>query len=209
MDFSASKFIIDYRNQILLETATNHAAKIPESSSDKLYNSIIRIKPCEEDISGTGFFLKLNIKDKKQIFLVSCNHLITKDLVDKKKEIDIYFGKINNEIKKTIRLDKDQRYIRIFEIPIDIILIEIKKTDNIPKDKYLYPDLNYKNGYNLYESKDFYLAGYPANKNERCISSGKIKIISNFELEHTLDTGIGSSGSPICLSENLNVVGFI
>ena len=118
-----------------------------------------------------------------------------------------YYGKINKETKKTIRLDSAQRYIRIFGNQIDVILIEIIKKDGILEDKYLYPDFNYKNGYNKYESKLFYLAGYPLNKNERFISSGNIKIISDFKLEHTLDTSGGSSGSPICLSENLNVVG--
>jgi hypothetical protein len=202
-----SKHSKSHKNKQFYESVTNNAAKISESSSDRLYNSIVRIKPCDKDISGTGFFIKLNIKGKIKFFLASCNDLISKDLADKKREIDIYYGKINKETKKTIRLDSAQRYIRIFGNPIDVILIEIIKKDDIPEDKYLYPDFNYKNGYNIYESKVFYLAGYPLNKNERFISSGKIKIISDFELEHTLDTSGGSSGSPICLSENLNVVG--
>ena len=72
--------------------------------------------------------------------------------------------------------------------------------------------LNYKNNYNNYEKEDLYLSGYPnyktKYKNERHISSRVIKkIYEEFQFEHTLDTRGGSSGSPICLSSNLNVIG--
>ena len=90
------------------------------------------------------------------------------------------------------------------------------KSDNIPEDKYLLPDMNYKNGgFNMYSESDFYLAGYPSvddicneYEGERHVSSGKIKrVFNNFEFEHTLDTRPGSSGSPICLINNRYVIG--
>ena len=90
-------------------------------------------------------------------------------------------------------------------------MIEIIEKDNIKEDKFLMPDFSYKNGYNIYKNVNFYLAGYPqnnSNENERSISSGKIiNIFDNSEFEHTLDTGQGNSGSPICLRSNLFVVG--
>ena len=55
----------------------------------------------------------------------------TKILLTKKG--NRYYGKINKETKKTIRLDSAQRYIRIFGNQIDVILIEIIKTDGILK----------------------------------------------------------------------------
>ena len=60
-----------------------------------------------------------------------------------------------------------------------------------PENKFLFPDLNYKNGFNTYLNKNFFLAGYPNSesfKKERHISSGKIIKINNFEFNHTLDT---------------------
>jgi GTP-binding protein EngB required for normal cell division len=54
------------------------------------------------------------------------------------------------------------------------------------------------------------LAGYPADniyEKERHISSGKIMSINGYEFEHTLDTRQGSSGAPICLFENVQVIG--
>ena len=90
-------------------------------------------------------------------------------------------------------------------------MIEILPKDNIPEDKYLFPDLNYKNGYDKYINQYFYLAGYPTveiYRGDRHVSSGKIgDIFGDFEFEHTLDTGHGSSGSPICLISNKLVIG--
>ena len=90
-------------------------------------------------------------------------------------------------------------------------MIEILEEDNIKEDKFLEPDLNYKNGYNIYLNDYFYLAGYPQNnpiKIERSVSYGKItKILDKPEFEHSLDTDDGNSGSPICSKKNLRVVG--
>lgn len=52
---------------------TKHAIYIPESASDKLYNSIVRIETGNS--TGTGFFIKILLNKKKQIFsfhMLSC-----------------------------------------------------------------------------------------------------------------------------------------
>ena len=41
------------------------------------------------------------------------------------------------------------------------------------------------------------MAGYPKSHSERCISSGRITGIDNYQFSHKLDTKSGSSGSPI------------
>ena len=159
----------------------------------------------KENIIGTGFFLKMH----NNIFLITCYHVISNDLINSKKEIVLYYGKKEKEEKRIIKLDKNLRFIKSFENPIDITLIEIIDEDNIPKNKFLLPDLNYKNAYELYLNKFFYLAGYPNNGSlmyERCISSGKIIEIENYEFKHSLDARIGSSGSPICTRDGLNVI---
>ena len=201
----------EYKTFIQNQAATNHAAQIPEEASDKLYNSIVKI--VLPKIYGTGFFMTINIKEKKRNFLLTNFHVISLELIDSKQTINIYYGKKEFEIKKTIKLDVNERFIRYFDEPIDITIIEILPKDNIPEHKYLFPDLNYRNGggYNDYKEKDFYLAGYPTDeiyKGDRHISSGKIeKIYNNFEFEHTLDASHGSSGSPICLISNKCVIG--
>lgn len=193
---------------------------IPESNSLKMYNSIVRIeyKLKEGEEIGTGFFMK--IPDEKANtyfnFLVTNCHVIPESMVEKKKEIDIFYGKSKNERKRKIDLDKNKRYIKCDE-ERDYTVIQILNKDNILDEKYLYPEPNYKKGCEFYLNKPCYLAGYPVinkdkeglivepninKKPERCISSGKItKVheIYKYDFEHYLETKTGSSGSPICL----------
>jgi V8-like Glu-specific endopeptidase len=157
---------------------------------------------------STGFFMKIN-KINQMNFLITCFHCIPSEYFEKKEIINIYYGKREVEKNKQIKLDEDQRFIKRDE-KNDVILIEILKSDNIPDYRYLYPDLNYKNGYDLYKSKKFYLAGYPSeNNDERCCSSGEIKKIfkEKYQFIHSLDTEEGSSGSPICQADGLFVIG--
>ena len=62
------------------EVDTLHASGIPESASDKLYNSIVRIEINENNKNkyGTGFFMKVNIKGNKYNFLCTNFHVIKK-----------------------------------------------------------------------------------------------------------------------------------
>ena len=68
-----------------------------------------------------------------------------------------------------------------------------------------------KHGYSFYLGQYCCLAGYPKNGNnegERCISSGVIKKVNDFEFIHSMDRSSGSSGSPICLiDKNMYVIG--
>ena len=201
------------KRKILDEIDTNHSAPISERDSEILYNSIVRIDISfkQKKYIGTGFFLKLKLKNKFRYFLITCYHIISESYIIEKLNIKLYCGKYNDEETITIKLDNKERYIKWFDKPVDIILIEILEKDNVKKDKFLKPDLNYKNGYDLYKNDYFYLAGYPRinlNENERSISSGKIiDIIDQSEFEHSLHTGPGNSGSPICLAKTSFVVG--
>jgi len=195
------------------QSPTNHALTIPESASEKLFNSIVRISynlNKAEKVIGTGFFLRVKINNNVSHFLITCQHVIKENFVKEKKVIKLYYGKAKEEKNFEIELDKGKRNIKCFDTPYDVTLVEILKEDKIGEDKYLVPDFSYKNDYNFYLNKNnyFYLAGYPQN-NERSISSGKIiKILEESEeFEHSLDAIGGNSGSPICLANNLFVVG--
>ena len=203
------------KGEIIEEGNTNNAPPISERVSKKLYKSIFRISFTYngKNIIGTGFFIKLNLKNEMKLFLMTCFHIIQKKLVDEKMTITLYYGEFDNEKEFSINLDKNERYIKCFDRPVDVTLIEIIDKDNISKDKYLIPDLNYKNGLNFYKNNFFYIAGYPQNnlnENERSISSGQIiDIIDEKDFEHSINTGPGNSGSPICscFANNLFVVG--
>ena len=187
-------------------TKNEIAPLIPESCSDKLYNCIVKIEI--DKIISTGFFMKIK-KYNEMHFLITCFHSIPTNCFKNKEIINIYYGKKGKEKSKQIKLDENLRFIKR-DKDKDVILIEILKDDNIPNSKYLYPDLNYKNGYDLYKNKNFFLAGYPTkNNDQRCFSSGQIKDvdIETFQFTHSLDTENGSSGSPICLKDGLFVIG--
>ena len=199
-----------FSNLYINEVDTDHAAYVPKSKIDKIFNSIAKIKINKR--IGTGFFMKLEINNNELYFLVTCHHVILEKDVDSQETILISYGNKNEEIKKEIELNKSERFIKCFDEPIDITLIEIIFKDSIPINKFLIPDYNYKNssGFNYYLNKDCYSAGYPCDKevNGECVEcSGKITEIKDFEFSHTLDTRCGSSGSPICLIANESIVG--
>jgi len=199
-----------FSNLYINEVDTDHAAYVPKSKIDKIFNSIAKIKINKQ--IGTGFFMKLEINNNELYFLVTCHHVILEKDVDSQETILISYGNKDEEIKKEIELNKSERFIKCFDEPIDITLIEIIFKDSIPINKFLIPDYNYKNssGFNYYLNKDCYSAGYPSDKkvDGECVEcSGKITEIEDFEFSHTLDTKRGSSGSPICLIDNASIVG--
>ena len=130
----------DSLNYRIEEVNTNHASNIPESFSDKIYNSIVRIEDSNKN-TATGFFMKANINNHLTNLLLTCNHVITKNHIIQKDIIKISYGKINEETTKKIKLNDNKRFIKFFEPPIDITVIEIIKDDKIPEKKFLYPDL--------------------------------------------------------------------
>lgn len=193
------------------EVKAGKAAYIAENKIDKIFNSIVKIEINEE--YGTGFLMKLDICGNQLRYLVTCHHVISKDDVDSKETIKIYYGKKEEEIEKEIKLDKNKRNIKCFDEPIDITLIGIVSDDCIPINKYLVPNFDFKkktSGFKSYLKKNIYLAGYPDDDQhdiERVICSGKIKEIKDFEFSHELDTRSGSSGSPICLLDDTSIIG--
>ena len=90
-------------NERVNENDTNHATHISESASDKLYNSIVRIE--KENVIGTGFFMKIRIKEQIKHFFFTCFHVIKKNDITSKKTINIFYGKKNDEKKLSFKLD--------------------------------------------------------------------------------------------------------
>ena len=188
---------------------------IPEMIIDALYNSITRIefKDKENDNTdkiSTGFFLKININNKNYYFLFTCYHSISKKHIDSKIIISIYYGKAGEESKKTIELDSNKRIIQYYE-ELDTTLIQILSEDKISENQFLFPDFNYKSGFEQYENIQIFTAGYPdvkIHKGEKHLSTGIIKTINYEEnyFEHTCDTRQGSSGSPL-LKDDKFIIG--
>ena len=150
----------------------------PKPIADKLSEAIIRIE--QEKKISTGFFIKININKKTRIFILTSAYSINKEDKDSKKTISIFYGKQEKETKKKIELDDNKRFIECFiDDDIDATIIEILPEDEIPENKYLYPDLNYESGFDDYinSENDIFTAGYfntSENKYDIFYSKGQI-----------------------------------
>ena len=124
-------------------------------------------------------------------YLFTNYHVINKDFINYNIEIKIW----NN---KKMNINLNHRYIRYFEKPEDVTIIEIKEEDKIYKDiKFLDYDSNYKDkGYSIYENEDVFTLEHPSGDDVSC-ASGKILNIDNYEFTHNISTETGSSGCPI------------
>ena len=159
---------------------------------------------------GSGFFMKYKINEKYYYYLVSCEHVITTDLIQKKETIKIlYDNDINNiELRMLdIKLDKNERYIKAFKdiMDLDITIIEIKSEDNIPENYFLFSELNKIYNENLINRR-IYILQYP-NGQKLQVSNGYIKRINKNEFFHFASTQNGSSGSPVFLLNETKVIG--
>ena len=159
---------------------------------------------------GSGFFMKYKINEKYYYYLVSCEHVITTDIIQKKETIKIlYDNDINNiELRMLdIKLDKNERYIKAFKdiMDLDITVIEIKSEDNIPENYFLLPELNKIYNENLINRR-INILQYPNGKKLQ-VSDGYIKRINKNEFFHLASTQNGSSGSPVFLINETKVIG--
>ena len=139
--------------------------------------------------------------------LITNSHIIPQKIIDLKNDIVIV---LNDGTQKIIELNKEKRFIKCLEAPIDIIAIEILDEDMINNDdvEFLSHDLNYEDGYNDYLKVDIYCL-FPIGKDIEYASGKIIKINNNreYEFEHTIDIDFGFSGSPLILAGNYRVVG--
>ena len=180
----------------------NLLQKVPVEYIKKASKLAFKIKI--ENETGTGFLLNIKIDKKSIKCLFTVHHVITKDAVIKKKDIEI---ENEENMRASIQLDSEQRYIKCYDKPYDVTIVEILDGDNLGEDVFLDLDLNYLEGYEKYINKEIFIMQYPKGENEY-FSIGKILSLgkNQFICEHNLDTDAGASGSPIILNDNNKVV---
>ena len=134
------------RNEVEIK---ENPIKEVDISLNKVIKSVCKI--IYENKVGTGFLIKL-YKEEKELKCITTNeHVITKEMIELNKIIDIKYNCEDKWIK--IKLDKNERYI-IYNKNLDVTIIEIKKEDEI-KDKYfLLPNINNNIDY---INKDIYI----------------------------------------------------
>ena len=126
--------------------------------------------------TGTGFFMRgLDSKN----YLVSNYHVLTKE---GNIEIEIY----NNKKMKLNFNDNNNRNIKYYPDPKDIVIYEIKQYDEIYKDlEFLDYDILYNRGYEIYKDADIFSIEHPLGENAAC-AIGQIVKIKKFEFYHDI-----------------------
>ena len=156
---------------------------------------------------GTGFFIKL-YKHNKPLFLLMTNeHIIEKEMIEKKEEIEVYYNNQKKRIK--ITLNKEERFIQCYkeELEIDCSIVEILNKDKVNEDYFLLPNIDYNsNNYNELKNKIINVVQFPGGKN-LSHSEGELININKYEFTHKAGTKSGSSGSPIFLADTTKVIG--
>ena len=158
--------------------------------------------------AGTGFFIKFkdpNSDNRFKYFLMTCEHVIQKEIIEEEPiEFDIVY--FYEKYSKKFKFKKSQRFTKEYmsDYNIDITIVEIKLNE-IPVILFLEPDYNINN-YQKYLNNEIIVHQYPQAL-EQCASQGKIIKIYNKEITHESSTEQGSSGSPIVIKNQIEVIG--
>ena len=147
------------RNEILIKDSTMYPI---DSYLYDVCPSICKIN--FSNTTGTGFFIKLYKNDKPLFSLMTNEHIITKDMIEKNEKIEVYYNNQKKRIK--ISLNKNERFIQSFiDIDIDCTIVEILNKDNVNEDYFLLPDIDYKDyNYNELKNKNIYIVQFPLGK---------------------------------------------
>ena len=180
--------------------------EIKNSELKQIDKNILKVGPSVCKIitklsDGTGFLIQLNINNNKLFCLMTNEHVIQREMVANKENVEIKYDYESKGIK--INLDNTKRLIKDFqEINIDAIIVEILPKDNIEENYFLSPEID-----NIKNIKDnrIYIPQYPAGNNF-CYSTGYIEEIKGIEITHKSTTKNGSSGSPIFLENSIKVI---
>ena len=162
--------------------------------ANKVLKSIckIKVKMKKGIVYGFGFFMHLTNLDK---YLITNYDIISKETINENIEIEIYDN-------KNINLSLHERDIQYFPKKKNITIIQIKKEDEIYNNvEFLYYDMNYINGYDIYKDVYVYSIGHPDGENAS-YERGKIINIKDCEFYFDIPIDKCSSGCPIILLDN-------
>ena len=114
-------------------------------------------------------------------------HLINKEMIERKEEIEVYYKNQKNRIK--ITLNKEDRFIHSYKekLNIDCTIVEIINKDDVNEEYFLLPNIDYN--YNNYESLKNKIQ-FPGGNN-LSYSGGKLTHIYKYEITHKATTKNG------------------
>ena len=182
---------------------TSPLNKLPTPSILKSSKSICKIGTPSQ--ISSGFFIKFFKGEKDFYCLMTNEHIITRKLIKEKRTINVYCD--YESTVKEINLNPEERFIKEFntELNIDATVVEILPKNNIGKDNFLLPSLEYMSLFNNLTTKEITIIQYPLG--QMSYSNGIIKEINHNLFAHNASTQSGSSGSPIIIKDSIRVIG--
>ena len=171
---------------------------------EQIEKSICRIY-CKDGSKGTGFFCYIkNKKGKKLRVLITNNHIIGHEQINKNQKLTISFN--NDKEIADLYLDSNKNIYTDKDYDITIIELKEKEFNNnlfLEIDDRVYLE----NSKNMFNKKSVYIIQYPKEYGPS-VSYGIIKNINEKNgIEHCCHTNQGSSGSPIINLDNNKVLG--
>ena len=175
-----------------LEKDCGDNLEIDKETETKLFEKgkLATCKIITENGNGTGFFCIIPFKNEKIKMLFTNNHVLNKESI-----------KIGNIIKcayknkiKIIEITKE-RFCNT-NADLDYTCIQIFNDDKI-EDFYEIENENNKNPKDNYLNEDICIMQYP--KGLLTLKVGHLKKIDKEQMQHSVTTFKGSSGSPIIL----------
>ena len=189
-------------NQSLLGNSS-----LNQDLNNKLNKCICRIEV--KNVIGSGFLIKLQKGKKDSFFLITNEHVITKEMIKSNDKIKFYYDNINDK-NKFIELKLKDRFIKTYDyMNIDACLIEILDSDNVDKACFLKtPKLENIYKYKKKKKKKINILQFPLGGDLHLSNDEIIEInLAKYELYYRASTQPGSSGSPIILENSEEVIG--
>ena len=171
---------------------------------------IIRTSCCQiegERGFATGVFCNF---DKMSMFcLITCEHVISENMIKKKEKITIIYNDTKNikKISKEIKLDKRKIFYFLEIDDADITIVELfPDDDGIEKERFLKPFYLQENQ-NLRDiigKNKFILLQHPGGTEELKLDNGNITGINEnkYSFKHNINTKEGSSGGPLLYKDD-------
>ena len=154
-----------------------------------------------DKILGSCTLLKLE-RNSKPFFCIMTNDHVIREAIENEKEISLKYD--NEKETLSFKLNKEERIIKSFmDKNIDIIVIEIIPKDKIKESFFLSPKTNIKEESTI--NKIIQIIQHP-NGEDLSLSEGKITEIYPSLFFHEASTLSGSSGSPIVLENEEEVI---
>ena len=190
------------KSNVVLELYTGETIEIEKEIEDILFqkgrNSTCKI--ITKESNATGFFCKIPYYQKEIKVLFTNNHILNEEMIKLKENIHFVY-----KLKRKM-IEITSKRICLTNQLLDYTIIEIFNDDGID-DFFEIENNNYNDINEIFLNEDIAIIQYPKGGPLK-IYGGHLKNINDYNIEHTVSTDYGSSGSPIILFErNFEVIG--